>query len=155
MAGGIQTYMTFIGKVSISDDGMGNIDGVYLPNSNLPFKECRESPVLKEASIQIDEFLSGKRKVFALPLNINGTDFQKSVWNELLKIPYGKTSSYSEIASKIGRPNAYRAVGNACGANPIPLIIPCHRVVAADGLGGFLGGLAMKKKLMEIERIRQ
>lgn len=154
MAGGIQTYITFIGKVSISDDGNGNIDGVYLPNSNLPFKECRESPILIKASKQIDEFLAGKRKEFDLPLNIIGTDFQKSVWNELQMIPYGKTSSYSEIATRIGRPNAYRAVGNACGANPIPLIIPCHRVVAADGLGGFLGGLAMKRKLMEIEGVR-
>jgi methylated-DNA-[protein]-cysteine S-methyltransferase len=153
MAGGIQTYMTFIGKVSISDDGMGNIDGIFLPNTNLPFKESKESPVMKKAAKQIDEYLTGKRKVFDVPLSFSGTDFQMSVWDDLRNIPYGKTTSYMDIAKRIGRPNAYRAVGNACGANPIPLIIPCHRVIASNGLGGFLGGLAMKKKLLEIEGI--
>jgi methylated-DNA-[protein]-cysteine S-methyltransferase len=147
--------MTFIGKVSISDDGMGNIDGVYLPNSNLPFRDTGESKIIAEAAVQIDEFLTGKRTTFDLPLKIEGTDFQKSVWNELCRIPYGKTASYKDIAKSIGRPNSYRAVGNACGANPIPLIIPCHRVTASDGLGGFLGGLALKKKLMEIEGVKQ
>jgi methylated-DNA-[protein]-cysteine S-methyltransferase len=146
--------MTFIGKVSISDDGKGSIDGVYLPNSNLPFRECRECSILTEASKQIDEFLTGKRTTFDLPLSIEGTDFQKCVWNELRKIPYGRTASYKDIAKRIGRPNSYRAVGNACNANPIPLMIPCHRVVASDGIGGFGGGLALKKKLMEIEGVR-
>jgi len=154
MAGGIQTYMTFIGKVSISDDGKGNIDGVYLPNCNLPFRECRESPILKKASKQIDEFLTGKRKEFDLPLSIEGTDFQMSVWSELQRIPYGETVSYKEIAKRIGRPNSYRAVGSACGANPVPLIIPCHRVMAVNGMGGFAGGLALKRKLQEIEGVR-
>jgi len=154
MNGGIQTYMTIIGRVSVSDDGMGNIDGVYLPNSNLPFRECRECRVLSDAARQIDEFLTGKRTDFDLPLKIEGTDFQKSVWNELRKIPYGKTASYKDIAERIGSPRAGRAVGSACGANPIPLIIPCHRVVASDGsLGGFGGGLALKRRLMDIERI--
>ncbi|MCL1811232.1 MAG: methylated-DNA--[protein]-cysteine S-methyltransferase, partial [Methanomassiliicoccaceae archaeon] len=130
MGRGIQTYMTLIGKVSISDDGDGRIDGVYLPNSNLPFRECGECAVIAEAARQIDEFLTGKRTAFDLPLRIEGTDFQKDVWNELCRIPYGETASYRDIAQRIGRPNAYRAVGNACNANPITLIIPCHRVVA-------------------------
>ncbi|MDR2698180.1 MAG: methylated-DNA--[protein]-cysteine S-methyltransferase [Candidatus Methanoplasma sp.] len=156
MNGGIQTYVTIIGKVSISDDGSGNIDGIYLPNSNLPFRECRECPVMSEAASQIDEFLTGKRTDFDLPLKIEGTDFQKSVWNELRKIPYGETASYKDIAEGIGRPNASRAVGSACGANPIPLIIPCHRVITSDGgLGGFGGGLALKRRLMDIEGIRR
>jgi len=154
MNGGIQTYMTIIGKVSISDDGEENIDGIYLPSCNLPFRECRECSVLVEAARQIDEYLTGKRITFDLPLKTEGTDFQKSVWNELCKIPYGETASYSDIAKRIGRPGAYRAVGSACGANPIPLIIPCHRVVAAVGLGGFAGGLSLKRKLMEIEGIK-
>jgi methylated-DNA-[protein]-cysteine S-methyltransferase len=153
MVGGINTYMTIIGMVSISDDGEGSIDGVYLPNSNLPFRECRESPVMRSAAHQIDEFLSGRRITFDIPLRIEGTDFQKSVWNELTRIPYGKTASYMEIAKRIGRPNSYRAVGNACNANPLPLVIPCHRVIASNGIGGFGGGLALKKKLMGIELI--
>lgn len=154
MSGGIQTYVTIIGKVSISDDGMGNIDGIYLPNSNLPFRECRECSVTAEAAGQIDEYLAGKRTSFDLPLSIGGTDFQKSVWEELRKIPYGRTASYRDIAERIGRPRAYRAVGNACNSNPLPLIIPCHRVTASNGIGGFGGGLALKKKLMEIEGMR-
>jgi methylated-DNA-[protein]-cysteine S-methyltransferase len=154
MAGGISTYMTIIGKVSISDDGEGNIDGVYLPNSNLPFRDCKECPVLVEAACQINEFLTGKRISFDLPFKTEGTDFQKSVWGEISRIPHGETASYRDIAIRIGRPNAYRAVGNACNANPIPLIIPCHRVVASDGIGGFGGGLALKRKLMEIEGMR-
>ncbi|MDR0508649.1 MAG: methylated-DNA--[protein]-cysteine S-methyltransferase [Candidatus Methanoplasma sp.] len=149
--------MTIIGKISISDDGAGNIDGVYLPNCNLPFRECRECSVTAEAARQIDEFLTGRRITFDLPLKVEGTDFQKSVWDELCNIEYGKTASYGEIAKKIGRPNAYRAVGNACGANRLPLIIPCHRVVSSQGiggfLGGFLGGVALKKKLLNIEGI--
>ncbi|MCL2296443.1 MAG: methylated-DNA--[protein]-cysteine S-methyltransferase [Methanomassiliicoccaceae archaeon] len=149
--------MTIIGKISISDDGEGNIDGIYLPNCNLPFRECRECSAIKEAARQIDEFLTGKRITFDLPLKIEGTEFQKSVWDELCKIPYGKTASYHEIAKRIGRPNAYRAVGNACGANKLPIVIPCHRVVSSKDiggfLGGFLGGLALKKKLLSIEGI--
>ena len=154
MNGGIHTYMTIIGKVSVSDDGEENIDGIYLPNSNLPFRECRECSVMAEAARQIDEYLTGKRITFDLPLKVEGTDFQKSVWNELCSIPYGETASYADIAKRVGRPAASRAVGNACAANPIPLIIPCHRVVASVGLGGFSGGLALKRKLMEIEGIK-
>jgi len=146
--------MTIIGKVSVSDDGEENIDGIYLPNSNLPFRECRECSVMAEAARQIDEYLTGKRITFDLPLKVEGTDFQKSVWNELCSIPYGETASYADIAKRVGRPAASRAVGNACAANPIPLIIPCHRVVASVGLGGFSGGLALKRKLMEIEGIK-
>jgi methylated-DNA-[protein]-cysteine S-methyltransferase len=154
MNGGIQTYMTLIGRISITDDGAGNISGVYLPNSNLPFREQRECSVLAEAARQIDEYLTGKRKIFTLPIKAEGTVFQESVWREMENIPYGETASYRDIAERIGNPNAYRAVGNACNANPIPLIIPCHRVVASNGIGGFGGGLTLKKKLMELEGIR-
>lgn len=153
MGGGIQTYMTIIGMVSITDDGNGNINGVYLPNCNLPVRECRECSVMAKAARQIDEFLTGKRTTFDIPIKTEGTDFQKSVWNELRNIPYGETASYSDIAKRIGRHNAYRAVGNACNANPLPLIIPCHRVVASNGIGGFGGGLTLKRKLMSIEGI--
>jgi O-6-methylguanine DNA methyltransferase len=105
---------------------------------------------------QIHEYLSGKRRIFDIKLRLDeldGTKFQKAVWGEMMKIPYGKTRCYQEIAVAIGRPQAVRAVGTACGANKYPLIIPCHRVVAKHGLGGFALGLNTKKKLLELEGI--
>lgn len=154
MTGGIHTYITMIGMISISDDGEGHIDGVFLPNSNLPARIDRESPVIVEAARQLDEFLAGKRTVFDLPLTLEGTDFQKKVWKAISEIPYGETASYKQLAERIGSPNAYRAVGSACNVNPIPLIIPCHRVVASNGIGGYSDGLTLKKKLMDIEGIK-
>ncbi len=101
---------------------------------------------------QLSEYLSGERKEFSLPLDLRGTAFQLMVWKELLKIPYGRTSSYSEIAARIGRPNAARAVGAAVGANPVPIIVPCHRVIGNDGsLVGFGGGLVLKRRLLYLE----
>ena len=83
-----------------------------------------------------------------------GTPFQQAVWRALLEIPCGETRTYKQIAEQIGRPRAARAVGQAVGANPLPIVVPCHRVVAGNGLGGFGGGLAMKRRLLEIERVR-
>lgn len=104
---------------------------------------------------QIDEFFSGKRKEFDIPLFPNGTEFQKKVWDAMLKIPYGKTVSYSDIAKSIGNPKAVRAVANAIGANKIAIIIPCHRVIGTDGtLTGYGGGLDRKKYLLNIEKNR-
>ena len=89
------------------------------------------------------------------PLDLTGTDFQKSVWNALRKIPAGRTKSYGEIARAIGRPKAVRAVGGACGANPVPVLIPCHRVLAADGkTGGYSGGLDWKRDLLALEGVK-
>jgi methylated-DNA-[protein]-cysteine S-methyltransferase len=101
---------------------------------------------------QLQSYFAGKRKNFDLALVLEGTDFQKRVWNALRKIPYGETISYKELAEMIGSPKAVRAVGAANGANPIPIIIPCHRVIGNDGsLTGFGGGLPLKKKLLELE----
>ena len=101
---------------------------------------------------ELKEYSLGKRKKFDVPLDINGTTFQKQVWNALLKIPYGKTISYMEVATLIARPKAARAVGTACGKNNIPIIIPCHRVLATNNkLGGFSGGLNIKKQLLKLE----
>jgi methylated-DNA-[protein]-cysteine S-methyltransferase len=101
---------------------------------------------------QIDEYFKGERKEFFLNLQPRGTDFQKSVWRRLEKIPYGETVSYSEISADIGRPGAYRAVGSANGKNPIALVIPCHRVVGSDGsLTGYGGGLWRKEWLLKHE----
>ncbi len=112
-----------------------------------------ETPLLIKAKLQLDEYFQKKRTNFDLPLETEGTVFQKTVWNELRKIPYGKTTSYKNIASKIGNKNATRAVGGACGANPIMILIPCHRVIGANGnLTGFAGGLSIKEKLLDLEK---
>ena len=101
---------------------------------------------------QLHEYFAGERKTFSLTLIPEGTEFQKAVWSELRNIPYGETISYKELADRIGRPKAVRAVGAANGANPIPIIIPCHRVIGNDGsLTGFGGGLPLKKRLLELE----
>lgn len=110
------------------------------------------SGVIEKTVTQLDEFFAGKRKVFDIPLLFVGTDFQKKVWNELLKIPYGKTISYCEMAQRIDMPKAVRAVANANGANAISILAPCHRVIGSDGtLTGYGGGLAAKKMLLELE----
>ena len=107
----------------------------------------------KAAIQQILEYLDGKRSEFALPLDLRGTDFQRRVWQALLEIPYGKTRSYADVAREIREPAAVRAVGAANGANPVALIVPCHRVIASDGrLGGYGGGLRLKAKLLAMER---
>jgi O-6-methylguanine DNA methyltransferase len=105
------------------------------------------------AGVQILEYFEGKRTVFDIPIDIRGTDFQISVWKKLIDIPFGKTLSYAQIADKIDNPRAYRAVGSSCGANPLPIVIPCHRVLASDGsLGGYSGGLEIKKALLQHEK---
>lgn len=101
---------------------------------------------------QLQEYFEGRRSSFDLPLAPEGTDFQKLVWEELLKIPYGESRTYSEIAVAIGRPKASRAVGNAINKNPIAIIIPCHRVIGKDGnLRGYAGGLELKEMLLRLE----
>jgi methylated-DNA-[protein]-cysteine S-methyltransferase len=101
---------------------------------------------------QLREYFSGERKKFDLPLAPEGTDFQLDVWRSLRTIPYGETISYSQLAKRIGNPKAVRAVGLANGCNPIPIIIPCHRVIGSDGsLTGFGGGLSTKRKLLDLE----
>lgn len=112
----------------------------------------RETTLIKKAAAQITEYLDGKRRTFDLPLAPHGTDFQLNVWNTLQKIPYGETRSYKQIAEAIGNPKAVRAVGMANNRNPIPIIIPCHRVIGADNsLTGYAGGLGLKQKLLELE----
>jgi len=102
---------------------------------------------------QIVEYLDGKRERFELPLDLRGTPFQETVWRALLEIPYGATRSYAEIARAVGNPSAVRAVGAANGANPVPLVVPCHRVIASGGkLGGYGGGLDLKRRLLAMEQ---
>ncbi|MDJ0940413.1 MAG: methylated-DNA--[protein]-cysteine S-methyltransferase [Woeseiaceae bacterium] len=105
-----------------------------------------------DAARQLDEYFAGERRDFDLPLRLSGTEFQVSVLSELQKIPYGETTSYSDIATRIGRPKAVRAVGAANGRNPIPIIVPCHRVIGQSGdLTGFGGGLDTKEALLRLE----
>lgn len=107
---------------------------------------------IKKTKHQLKEYFSGKRKIFDLPLVFNGTDFQNQAWQQLLKIPYGKTISYGEQAKKLGDKNKARAVGLANGLNPISIIVPCHRVIGSNGkLTGFGGGLDIKEKLLNLE----
>ena len=109
----------------------------------------------RQALKQILEYLEGKRTTFELALDLRGTDFQLAVWDALLAIPYGETRTYQEVARQIGSPRAVRAVGAANGANPVSLVVPCHRVVATGGkLGGYGGGLELKARLLAMERKR-
>ena len=110
--------------------------------------------ILARTIKQLTEYFAGKRKVFDVPLDISGTEFQRKVWRELSRIPYGSTCSYTEIASRIDQAKAVRAVGTANGRNPLSIIIPCHRVIAANGtLGGYAGGLPTKMKLLRLEGV--
>ncbi|HBU04929.1 MAG TPA: cysteine methyltransferase [Acidimicrobiaceae bacterium] len=112
--------------------------------------------ILAAASAQLAEYFAGDRVEFDLPLDLIGTDFQKAAWLALADVPYGETSSYGEQAERIGRTGAFRAVGAANSKNPIPIVLPCHRIVGADGsLTGFAGGLAMKQRLLALEQDQQ
>lgn len=103
------------------------------------------------AEQQLSEYFSGIRKTFSLPIRFEGTAFEKSVWAEMKRIPFGKVVSYKVLAESISRPNAFRAVANACGKNKIPIVIPCHRVVAKTTLGGYSAGVSKKKFLLKLE----
>lgn len=112
-----------------------------------------KNPIILKTELQLGEYFSGDRQIFDLPIKLSGTDFQKKVWNALRKIPYGKTSSYGQLAANIGSPKASRAAGAANGKNPISVIVPCHRVIGKNGaLTGFAGGLNTKLFLLDLER---
>lgn len=117
--------------------------------------QCQQgaSPRMESARRQLLDYLDGKRDTFDVPLDLSqGTSFQRQVWRALQRVPYGKLRSYQWIAARVGGPQYARAVGNAVGANPLPIVIPCHRIVAQDAsLGGFSGGLPMKRKLLSLE----
>lgn len=118
-------------------------------------RRCDEAPdsLCERAEAELHEYFSGKRTEFSFPIDPVGTDFRKRVWRELAKIPYGETRTYGQIAEALGAPKASRAVGGAVGANPLLIAIPCHRVVARGGIGGFSCGLWRKKVLFETETI--
>jgi methylated-DNA-[protein]-cysteine S-methyltransferase len=141
------TIDTPVGPVSYSLNPSGALDRMWFGHDD------GKGLICVELERQIVEFFEGKRKAFDFPLEPSGTPFQKQVWAELLNIPCGETRSYAQIARAIGHPTATRAVGAANGANPIALVIPCHRVIGSNGkLTGYGGGLDMKSRLLEFER---
>ena len=144
-------YETPVGKLCIGEE-----DGVIVRTtwSKIPTEYIlKETKLILQCKMQLDEYFRGERKTFDLPLAPKGTDFQKKVWNALQEIPYGETRTYGEIAAAVGNPKAARAVGMANHKNPIGIIIPCHRVVGADGkLVGYAGGMDKKEWLLQLER---
>lgn len=147
-------YETVIGKIGIAENGKA-ITNIFFGKTVVP-KEIKEEEtlLLEKASKQLNEYFQGERTVFDLPLEAEGTEFERMVWDALLTIPYGETRTYGQIAKQIGRPKASRAVGRANGLNPISIFIPCHRVIGSNGkLTGYAGGLDIKKKLLDMENI--
>ncbi len=139
-------------KIEASDNAVCSVDFAD-EHAEEEFRECGNSDVLNLCITQLQEYFSGKRRTFTVPLRVEGTEFQMRVWNELLKIPYGDIEAYSEIAVKIGGPKYSRAVGNACNRNRIAIIIPCHRVKGKDGsLTGYAGGTDKKEYLINLEK---
>lgn len=142
-------------KIFVSKKGVSSIhlnDRKISPETFKAITLQPDDPYLFEIYNQLDEYFERRRKQFDIPLDITGTDFQLSVWKELSKIPYGKVLSYKEIAGKVGGDKYVRAVGRANGQNPVPIIIPCHRVIETNGkIGGYSGGIGIKEKLLELE----
>ncbi len=143
-------YNSIIGDIFISADDEALLSVGFKPIEN---NNNKQNIIIKKTIKQLDEYFSGKREIFNLPMNPSGTEFQKRVWDELQKIPYGQTRSYKDIAIAIGNPKAYRAVGNANNKNPIGIIIPCHRVIGSNKkLTGYAGGIDKKEKLLNMEK---
>ena len=137
-------------KITYTDEA---ITGIEIGASGYNSSESMPSALSESAIEQLNEYFTGKRKEFELPLAPRGTPFQQKVWAQLQKIPYGQTRSYKDIAQAVGSPKAFRAVGMANNKNPIAIVIPCHRVIGADGsLVGYGGGLGMKQSLLDLEK---
>lgn len=156
-------YKSPLGRICIEEKD-GAIAGLYFVKSmdekettenEITENETIENETIEEAKRQLGEYFSGRRREFTLPVRLEGTDFQVKVWRALQTIPYGETRSYGDIAKQIGNPKAARAIGNANNKNHILLLVPCHRVIGADGsLVGFESGLDAKKYLLELENPR-
>lgn len=161
-------YQTKIGRMFIAEDGLGISEVTLLHDTESEAEDLttkdreflktkcydlKETPLIREAAAQLEQYFDGKRKDFSLKLNPKGTEFQKKVWEALQAIPYGETRSYRQIAEAVGNSKASRAVGMANHHNPIMCIVPCHRVIGANGsLVGYAGGLDIKAQLLTMEK---
>lgn len=148
--------------VGVIASPLGNYRLIYTPLAIIALERapddaqvdsCPPGSIAQRTAEQLCEYFAGSRQTFDLPLEPRGTEFQRRVWNALCEIPYGETRSYGEIAQRVGNPKASRAVGMANHRNPIPILIPCHRVIGADGsLVGYGGGLGVKRYLLDLEK---
>lgn len=143
-----------------SDSGLTHVlfEGQAPGDVGLPddLPEVDDDPTLEAAARQLGEYFAGERRNFDVALDLRGTDFQKDAWRALASVPYGETRTYGDQAEAIGRPGAFRAVGAANGRNPVPVILPCHRIVGSDGsLTGFAGGIGTKRRLLDLEQTQQ
>ena len=148
-------YETSIGRIGIIDNDEAITGLLFADDASIAVEGAcmNETALIKQAAAQLMEYLAGKRRKFEIPLAFEGTAFQRKVWESLVRIPYGETRSYREIAESIGQPKACRAVGMANNKNPVAVIVPCHRVIGANGkLVGYAGGLGIKQKLLELEK---
>lgn len=142
------------GKLVIAEDN-GAVCAVSPANCGSPEGERVETALLRKAASQLSEYFAGERREFDLPLAPRGTSFQQAVWEVLKTIPYGETMTYGQVARSVGRPRGAQAVGQAVGANPIPFLIPCHRVIGKHGrLTGFALGLELKERLLDLEQLK-
>ncbi len=147
--GFIDYFNSPIGLVEVTASEKG-ISGLYFREERK--QKSKENEILVQCLEQLNEYFLGDREVFDLPLDLSGTEFQKDIWNLLLRIPFGKTTTYLNLAKEHGDANALRAVGSANGKNPVSIIVPCHRVIGSDGsLTGYAGGLWRKKWLLDHE----
>lgn len=145
-------FQTPYGKMGLAEEN-GALAHLYLPNEGMPRIAGHETALLADGKGRLMEYFAGKRTVFKLPLAPEGTAFRKKVWAALLDIPYGGSISYGELARRVDNPGGVRAVGRANHHNPIPILIPCHRVVGADGsLTGYGGGVELKRALLALEK---
>lgn len=149
-----QHHASPLGTMRLAASDAGLIEIAFLREGSTPAPDWRErdTELLRRARRQLDEYFAGARRDFDLPLAARGTAFQQRVWTALRTIPYGRTASYADIARRLGDAKAVRAVGMANGRNPLGIVVPCHRVIGADGsLTGYAGGLERKRALLELE----
>ena len=151
-----RTLRTAVGLLRVTADDVGIVAIERVNRSVAVAGGTKANRHAEQAVRQLREYFAGKRRRFDVPLHLEGTAFQERAWAAMRKIPYGATISYAQQAKQIGKPRATRAVGTANGANPIPIIVPCHRVVASDGsLGGYALGLTMKRRLLALEGVNE
>ena len=151
-----RSLRTSVGLLRITADDRGVVAVERVSKSVVAVGSTKANQHAEKAVRELREYFAGKRRRFTVKLHLEGTDFQRRAWAAMRTIPYGATMSYAQQSKQIGKPRATRAVGSANGANPVPIIVPCHRVIASDGsLGGYALGLAMKRRLLALEGVNE